>query len=263
MREHVLCPLKPGFLVDNPCTGHVPGGQPAGLGTHTQFVGTLVTERSVDGVAALVGIVQRSEEGSRTGIGVADGEVLGVLLLHLLEHLVVEVGEHTHVILHTIALEPGSATVDGVDFHTSEHVHAVVFGIHIIIGCGSTEVVAVHVILGLTIETAIGQHADRERVGVIGVGIEPGVGISDGGVTHGAVGLGLVGRVVNLVHLRGGRELIGSDGREFHGSDGLVLQFGLELGVHNVEVHIVVFQLVEDVERSIVTGIELVGVKRS
>ena len=41
----------------------------------------------------------------------------------------------------------------------------------------------------------------------------------------------------------------------------LVLEFGLCLGVYDIKVHVVVVQLIEDVERGIVAHIVLIGVE--
>ena len=65
-----------------------------------------------------------------------------------------------------------------------------------------------------------------------------------------------------MIHRRG-RELVSTQNADFHLRDGLVLQLGLILQVNNVVVHVVVVELVLDVERSVVANIVLVRIERT
>ena len=125
---------------------------------------------------------------------------------------------------------------------------------------GEAEVGTQHFVVGLLIDTADGQHRDRQCVGVVGVMVEPRVVLAHDGVAHGAVGLSLVGVILNLVLTGIGLVAEGCQGAEFHFANRLPLQLALELQIDGVQVYVVVVQLVLDVERRVVAGVVLVSV---
>ena len=63
--------------------------------------------------------------------------------------------------------------------------------------------------------------------------------------------------------LGGGRVFVCTQKAQLNLGDGLILELCLELHVHNIEVHVVVCQLMAQVERCKVADVELVGVERS
>ena len=74
------------------------------------------------------------------------------------------------------------------------------------------EVVVEHAVVGTSVHTSGRQHRDRQCIGIVGVSIQVSVGIADNRVTHGTISLGLVRVVANVVLLRGGGVLEGTEG---------------------------------------------------
>ena len=134
---------------------------------------------------------------------------------------------------------------------------------HLVVGGRGTEVPRRHVVLGVVVDTAIGQHADGHCVWIVGVGPEVGVGVAHQRVGHGAISVGLV-RIFRSVVL-GGRchTLHGAQHVQFQALNGLIGEHALNLEFVGVQVDVVLLQLVEDVERVVVARVVLVGVKHA
>ena len=147
--------------------------------------------------------------------------------------------------------------VNRADFGTGEDVHHVdIFEVsHILNGTAEVELrQRVNVVIE---DTALGKYGDRQRVGVVGVGIEVRVACAYGsifGVDTGAICVSLVAIVFYVVVL--GRRVVAecADGVEFESANRAPVDFALELEVDDVEIDIVVIELVEDVKRRIVTS---------
>ena len=262
--QHVLEGLcKPRLLVSVPCSRDVPCRQPAGAGGLTQTVATLVAHRTVQRVAAHIRIGGGGKERSLAAVAVAQSVVHGILLAGLLEVLVVVSTQHALLIEHTYLGVVGLSTVYVVDLQTAVCVDDVFVCKHVVVAGRGAEVPGVHAVDGLAVEAAFVEHRLRQCVDDVGVGVEPGVRVAHGGIVHHAERHGLVAVLADEVLVRGCRELIGGDGTQFDGAHGLILQLGLELHVHHVEVHVVVGQLMVNVERRIVADVEFVGIQRT
>ena len=123
------------------------------------------------------------------------------------------------------------------------------------------EVIAEHAVVVPLVDTAVRQDGDRQGVRVVRIGVQERVGCPDGGGPHRPVGLGLVGVVQDVV-LPGGLGVFGRcDGAQFQFGDDLVLDLALDADVLDVQVDVVVRQLLLDVERGIVPGVELVRIQ--
>ena len=255
--------LHPVFLVDVPRGRDVPGGQPARGTRLAETVGTFVTVRAVERVLSFIGIGTVGEERNAAAAGVGHREVLGVLFRTLLEHAPVVVGDLAEIVLHTPTAEPDAVTVDVVDLGTAEEIHDVVLEEGVIVGRRGTDVPAVHAVVGTLIDTADGQDRDRQRIRVLGIRVQEGVGIPDGSRGHLAVCERLVGAVPDVVLLRRGGCLIGRQGAQIQVVDRFVLQLALHAKIMDIEVDVVVLQLMQNVEFRIVAGIELIGVQRT
>ena len=246
-----------------PCGRDVPCGQPACRTGAAKAVGALVAHGAVDGVAAHVAVGGSAEERGLAAVAVGHRVVDGVLLAGLLEVLVVVGAEPALSEVHAHLVVVAAGAVDVVHLHTAVGIHDVGVVEHVVVAGRGAEVPRVHLVERLAHETALVDHRLGQRVDHVGVGVEPRVGVAHRGVVHHAEGHGLVAALLDELLLRGGGVLVGSDGAQLNGAHGLVLQLGLELGVEHVELHVVVGQLVVDVEGSIVAHVELVGVERT
>ncbi len=92
----------------------------------------------------------------------------------------------------------------------------------IVVG-GGAEVVGVHLIVGLLVDTALRKHRYWQRIGVVGVGVKPRVAVAHGGVGHGAVSQRLVAVVGDDVLLHGSGILNRTERRELKPGDGAIL----------------------------------------
>ena len=131
----------------------------------------------------------------------------------------------------------------------------------VVIVSGSAEVVAKHTVVGTLIETTLGQHADRQCIGVIGIFIQEAVVVAHRSIFHSTVSVSLIRVLGDAVLLRGSSILQCANGRKHEVANGLILQLGLELGIYHVQVDTVILKLVQDVERSIVREIISIGIK--
>ena len=152
-------------------------------------------------------------------------------------------------------------TVDGVGFHTAVQVHGVVREEGVIVRGGQSHVPAEHLVVRPLEDTAVREHGDRKRVRIVGIGVQVGVGIPDRGRLHGTVGLRLVGIVQDVVLARGSGVLDRAEGGQLQLLEQLPFQLALETEVRHIQVHVVVLELVDDVERSVVAGVELVRIQ--
>ena len=103
-----------------PCSGYVPGRQPACRLALTQLVRTLVTYGTVDGIACFVGVSCHGKERQVAVVCILFAEVLCILLLALLEDAVVRERYTTVLVLVTPATEPGILTISRVQLSTAE-----------------------------------------------------------------------------------------------------------------------------------------------
>ena len=89
------------------------------------------------------------------------------------------------------------------------------------------------------------------------------VAIAYGSVLHSAESECAVGILRDDALHRRTRVLVGTEQSKSQPLDGLPLQLELELDILHTEVDIVVVELVLDIEGSVVTGVELIGVERA
>ena len=118
-------------------------------------------------------------------------------------------------------------------------------------------------ILRVIVDTAIGQHAHRNSVWVIGIGPEIGVVVAHQRVRHCTIGVGLVGVFRGVVLRGGGHTLHSTEQVQFQSLNGLVGEDALHLELVGVQVDVVLFQLVENVERVVVAGVVFIGVEHT
>ena len=263
VRQPLAHVLEEIFLMHVPCCRQVPGGQPSCRAALAQAVGSLVAHGAVQGVASLVAVGSVQEEGHRARAGVADAVVLAALLYLLFEVLVYVERQLAFAVEHAPAVEERAVALDVVELHAPEQVRNVGIAERSVVVSRQSQVVAVHLEVGLAVDTALLQDRDGQRVGVVRVGIEVGVQRPDGGIVHSSVGHGLVAVVGDDVLLCRRSILDGPQRSQFQSVDGLVLQFCLELHVGHVHVHVVVLQLMVNVERGEVSCIVLLRVERS
>ena len=191
--------FEPRLLVSIPCTGNVPRWQPTCLGSLTKTVASLIAERTIDSVTPFIGIGGCAKESSTALMGVGQCEVVCIVLSTHLEHLISIVGNFTKAVLHTPAAEPVRGSVYAVHLHTAIKVHNMVVSIHVIIRCRGTEVPRIHLVGMLVHDTSVWQDGYWYGKHIIGVSIEEAVIVADGGIVHGAVGIGLVGVITNTM----------------------------------------------------------------
>ena len=252
----------PGFVGNVPTAGHVPGREPAGGTGLTQAVGAFITDGTRQAVPVHQGVGTRAEESGATFVRVGHREVVGAVLLALLEDAVVIVGEFAHGVLHAPATVPGLLAVVAVDLHTGIGVHLVVPAEAVVVGGGGTEVPAGHLVVRPLVDTAVREDGDRVGILDVRILIEVGVVAPDGGRAHRPVSERLVGIVQDVVLAGRLRVLAGEQGGEFQVAEHLPLEFALETHVGHVQVQVVAVQLVEDVERRIVPGVVFVRIQR-
>ena len=252
----------PGFVGDVPTAGHVPGREPAGGPGLAQAVGAFITDGPRQAVPVHQGVGARAEECGAALVRVGQREVFGAVLFALLEDAVVIDGKFAHRVLHAPAAVPGLLAVVAVDLHTGVGVHLVVTAETVVVGGRCAEVPAVHPVVRPLVDTAV--REDGDRVGVLNVRIliEVGVVVHDGGRRHRAVSERLVGIVQDVMLAGRLRELAGEQGGEFQVAEHLALEFALETHVGHIQVQIVPVQLVDDVERRVIPGVELVRIQR-
>ena len=252
---------EPSLLVCVPCAGDVVGRQPAGGCRLAQIVRTLVAESTRYLVAPFIGIGACSEVSQAADVGIRERIIVCSFLLEHLEGTVVELGNLACVEHHAPFPVEGLLAVYAVGLHTCIEVHDVRVVEDIVVGCRETRVPAEEVVAGAVENTAFRQDRFRQSERIVRVGIEVGIGIADGRRPHGPVSQCLVGVLAHDVFHRRGGALDGHQGGELHLRDGLVVDARLDAEVVDIEVHVVVVQLVEDVERRIVAGVEHVGVE--
>ena len=131
-----------------------------------------------------------------------------------------------------------------------------------IVGC-KTEVVIQHTIICTLIHTTIRQNRDWQCVWIIRVCIKILIGITNQRVAHSSIRLCLVRRVLYFILLTCCRIFYSSQSRKFQVFDWLVLQFTLKLCINKIDVNIVGFQLMQDIESCIVRMIISSWVKRT
>ena len=135
-----------------------------------------------------------------------------------------------------------------------------VFVVYIIIASCGTEVPAIHLIFGLTIETTFFQYREWQRVCLVWIGIQPWVCITHRSIIHRTIGPSLITLVSNGSGIGRCRILVCTKYCKFHLSNRLILQFALELHVHNIEAQVVIIQFTEDIEWSIVAYIQFIRI---
>ena len=240
--------LEERLLVHIPCTRDVPCGQPASRTAASQTVGSLVAVGAVDGVAPLIRVGAVGKEGCTACASPSERIVVGVVLDALLEEFIEVEGQLTLLVLHAPAIEVVALAVDGSHFRAGKEVDNVRVLEYIVPRARQPEVGGQHLVVVLQIDTAHGEYADGQVVGVVGVVVEPGVVLPDIGIAHRAIGPCLVGSFTNLMLACGGEIVDGGQGGYLQCPHGLPLQFALELHAHLVEVDVVVVELVLDVE---------------
>ena len=132
---------------------------------------------------------------------------------------------------------------------------------HIVVVSGETGIPAVHLVFLLAIETTMRKDGDRQRVGHVRIGIEPGVAVTDRGIVHGTVRLSHVAVLRDFCSIYCLRELIVYESLELQLCDGLVGELSLIFNIGHVQVHIVIGQLVLDVERCVVARIVCIWIE--
>lgn len=115
-----------------------------------------------------------------------------------------------------------------------------------------THVVVEHAVVVRVIETAQRQNHDRFGVEILRIVPQVGVVVADGRCAVGAVGVGDVRILRDLVQLVALHVAECAREVELQILEDRPVEFALELGIHHVQLDLVVGQLVEDVERSVV-----------
>ena len=128
----------------------------------THAVRTFITNGSYQHVTACEAIGTCAEEGEVARVSDRQSEVVGVLFLLLFEQMPIGEGKVTVVVNDAPALEHLLHTFHLAGFHTAEHIDRVLVGEHLIIMCGSTEVILVNLILVVEEHTALRKHRDRK-----------------------------------------------------------------------------------------------------
>ena len=137
---------------------------------------------------------------------------------------------------------------------------------HLIICSRTAEVVLRHSVSVVVVDTAFRKDGNRQCVRIIRIRVQIRVDVADSGILRidtGTVSIGLVGVVHNVVFLNRALIAVSSQSIQFQSLDRLPVQFSLEFQVRDADIHIVVFQLVEDVEIRPVALISLVRVERT
>ena len=131
----------------------------------------------------------------------------------------------------------------------------------IIVGCRCTEVIAEHTVVCSVKNTSIRKDGNRQGIDIVGVCIQIVVVVANSRVAHGTVSLCLVGVVLYVMLACCSGILHGTEGSKLNLCNRLVRQRCLHTEVNYVEVDIVVLQLMEDIERRIVTGVKSIWVE--
>ena len=255
--------LEPFLFVHVPSARKVPRRHPACIGLATQLVRTFVAIGAVHHVATAVGVSGVAVECHRAPVGIHQLVVVVAFFDRFFEILIGVEGRFAAFVLQSPALKARARAVDVRRFHAAEEVHRVAIVERAAVVGRGTEVVVAHPVVCLVHDAAFREHRVRQFSGIVRIVIEELVGVADDAVGHGAIGQSLVRIVLDVVLLRRGRVLEGAQGRKFEPADGLVFQFELEFGVQYTEVNVVVFQLIEDVERRIVGHIVGLGVEHT
>ena len=251
------------LLVGVPCGRDVPCGQPAGLTALAQAVGTLVAVRAVQRVASPIRIGSVGKERGRAVAVVVQRVIVRTVLDALLEELVDVERQFALCILHTPAVEVCLLSVHAAHLAASEEVHDVLPVEDVTPVGREAEVQTPHLVVRLLVDATLRQDADGQLVGVVLVAVQPRVGVADDGIVHGAVRLGLVALLHDLVLAARLRVLHCGQTANFQFFQRFPLQFALKLEVGHVQVDIVVVQFVEDIERRVVARVERFGIQRA
>ena len=187
--------------------------------------------------------------------------IVGVLLRTLLEYLICVVWYFTHCVLHTPATEPSLVAVYIVSLHTAIEVHDVVLSKYIIVSCCETCVPLVHIAVCALVDTTVRKYSYRESIDVIWIFVEEWVILANGRIVHCAICHSLITIVEDIVLLACCGVLHTCKQGELNLLDRLVLQATCNTEVIYTKLHVVVLQLIEDVEWSIVACIVLVRIK--
>ena len=135
-----------------------------------------------------------------------------------------------------------------------------VFVVYIIIASCGTEVPAIHLIFGLTIETTFFQYREWQRVCLVWISIQPWVCITHRSIIHRTISPSLITLISDCSGIGRCRILISTQYCEFYLRDWLIFQLSLELHVNHIQTQIVVFQFTENIEWSVVTHIEFIRI---
>ena len=136
-----------------------------------------------------------------------------------------------------------------------------VFIKYVIVAGSSTEVVAVHAIFSFTVETSHRKNRYRQCIRYIRVSIQPRVSVTDSSIIHCTVSPCLVRIVSNLVSLSSSRILVSTQHTQFYLIDRFIFKLTLEFHIYYIQVHIVIVQFMQDIERRIVTYVVFIRVE--
>ena len=168
-----------------------------------------------------------------------------------------------HVVLQAPALERGGAAIDGIDLHNAEQIQNVPDIERVVVADRSPEIAALGAKVAPFVDTSLGKDRIFVTVRLIGIVVEVGIVVLNDRGGHRTVGLRLIRAVLDVV--LGARSLIFDcpKGRNFDFRSNLPFEFSLEFHVAHIQVHIVLGQLVLDVERSVIARIEFIRVERA
>ena len=131
-----------------------------------------------------------------------------------------------------------------------------------IVSC-KTEVVVQHSVVSALVHTTIWQYSNRQCQRIVWICIEILVIVTNQRIAHGTISLSLIGRVLDLVLLRCSSILHGTQCREFQVLNRLVLQLALELRIDKIDINIVGFQLMQNIESCIVRMVISIWIERT
>ena len=132
-----------------------------------------------------------------------------------------------------------------------------------VVGRRRTEVVRKHFVVRAFVDAALGQYGHRNGVGVVRIGVKERIVVPDGGRFDGPVGDGLVRGFGDVVLLYRGLVFYRTQGAQVEALDRRPFQLGLEFGLDDRKVDVVVGQFVQDVEACVVPRVEFVGIERA
>ena len=249
--------IKPFFLMCIPCTRNVIGWQPTSWCSLTQIVSTLITESTSHLIATLIRIGTCTEVSKTANVGIWQTIVVRTLLLEHLECTIVQLGNLTSIKHHTPLTVESSFTVNAITLNTSIEVHDVCIIEYIVVSSRKTGIPTKEVVTCSVKNTTLFEDWLWQSKWIVRISIKIRIGIADSCCTHCTISQSLIRVFTNDMLHRWSSTLNSYQSCKLQLCNWLIVNTCLYTEIVYIQVHIVIVQLIEDIERSIVTCIWL------